>query len=295
MYRITSNTVARNVLADLNANTQRLSRTQNQLSSGKLLSRPSDDPAAVGRAMQFRKDIEATQQYQRNASEAQGWTDVTDSALTSINDALQRVREITVKGASGTSGPNERRAMRVELEGLVDTIKIAGNANYGGRYVFSGSMTDTKPYTVGADDAYAGDQVDVLREIGPGVAVAVNVDGKEVIGDETGGLLVSIRTIMGHMDAGDTTAISSSLGTLDAHLDTLNAVRATIGATSNRIDIGTARLAEYEGTALQLLNDTESIDLAQTMIEFTIAQNAMQAGLKAGANIVQNSLLDFLR
>lgn len=295
MYRITSSTVSRNVLSDLNANTQRLSRIQNQLSSGKLLTRPSDDPAAVGRAIQYRKDIEATQQHQRNASEASGWTDVTDSALTSINDALQRVRELTVRAASASAGPGEREAMRLEVEGLVDTIKIAANANYGGRYVFSGSMTDTKPYAVGGSDEYLGDEVDVLREIGPGVAVTVNVDGKSVIGDDDGGLLRTLRTVMGQMTAGNADALSASLGTLDGHLDTLNAVRATIGATANRIEIATSRLAEYEGTALQLLNETESIDLPKTMIEFQIAENAMQAGLKAGASIVQNSLLDFLR
>ena len=295
MSRITSTTLARNILADINAANARLSRTQQQLSSGKLLTRPSDDPAAVGRALQYRRDLEETQQFQRNASEARGWADVTDSALTTINDAVQRVRELTVAGANGTAGPEAHRALAAEVEGLIDAVKIAGNANYGGRYVFAGSMTDTRPYDVSGGDGYAGDEVEVLRQIGPGVAVPVNVDGRAVIGDDDEGLLQTLRTVLGNLQTGDHDGLSANLATLDGHIDQINAIRATIGATSNRIEVATARLAEYEGVALQMLSETESVDFAKAMIDFTTQQNAMQAGLKAGASIVQNSLLDFLR
>ena len=78
-------------------------------------------------------------------------------------------------------------------------------------------------------------------------------------------------------------------------LDALNAVRAKVGATVNRLDVADARLSEYEGTALKVLSDNEDADIAKAMIDFSIQQAAMQAGLKAGATIVQNSLLDFLR
>ena len=295
MNRITSNTIARNILADINAVNTKLAKTQQQLASGKLLTRPSDDPAAVGRALQYRKDVEETQQYQRNASEAQGWADVTDSALTTINDVLQRVRELTVRGANGTAGPEAHAAIVAELRGLIDSVKIAGNANYGGRYVFAGTKTDVEPYEVGGPDDYAGDELKIMRQIGPGVEVPVSMYGREVIGDEDEGLLATMRTVLDHMENGMHDALGTDLDLLDDHVDVINAVRATIGATSNRIEIATARLAEYEGTALQLLTDTESVDFAKAMIDFTTQQNAMQAGLKAGASIVQNSLLDFLR
>jgi flagellar hook-associated protein 3 FlgL len=295
MTRITSTMLARGVLADLDANRARMSKTQEQLSSGKLLTRPSDDPAAVGRALQYRKDIEATQQYQRSASEAQGWSDVTDSALRTINDALQRVRDLVVRAASDTAGPDSRVAIAEELKGLIDTVKGAANASYGGRYIFAGTMTDTKPYQLGAVDTYGGDELAIDRQIGPGVAVQVNVSGRSVIGDDDEGLLATMRTVLAQVQADDVQGLTGSLDVLDVRLDGLNAIRATVGATANRIEVALGRLAEYEGTALQLLNDTESTDLAKTMVEYNIHQAAMQAGLKAGATIVQTSLLDFLR
>ena len=295
MTRITALMTSRNVLADINANSARLSKTQSQLASGKLLNKPSDNPSEVARAMQLRTDLEATQQFRQNASEATGWTDVTDSALKSVADVLMRVRELTIQAANGTAGPESHKAVAEELSSLIDTVKTAGNASYGGRYVFSGTRTDTRPYATGGTDAYLGDENDVYRQIGPGVAVPVNIDGREAIGDDDQGILFTMRTILQEVEDGDHTGIGAQLGALDTRLDELNAVRSKVGATSNRVEVASSRLAEYEGTTLQLLNNTESIDIAKTMIDFSTQQAAMQAGLRAGAQIVQVSLLDFLR
>src|SRR5829696_563581 len=131
MTRITALMTSRNILADINAANARLRNTQEQLSSGKLLNKPSDDPSQVARAMMLRSDLEAAQQFQQNASEATGWTDVTDSALSSVADVLLRVRELTVQGANGSAGAESHKAIAEELEQLIDSVKSAGNATYG--------------------------------------------------------------------------------------------------------------------------------------------------------------------
>ena len=293
--RITSMTLARNILSDITYANSRLSRTQQKLSSGKELTRPSDDPAAVGRALQLRTEMEGAQQYQRTVAEGTGWADVTDSALTTITSALQRARELVVQGSTDAAAGGARDAIAEEMRGIIDTIKTAANASYGGRYVFGGTATDAPPYRVGDDDVFYGDEQRIGRQIGPGVTLDVNVHGREVIGDDDEGLLSVLRGVVAHLESDDGPALRDDLGRLNTSLDGLNAVRATVGATQNRLEVAAGRLAEYEGTTLSLLSATEDADYAKTMIDFTIQQNAMQAGLKAGANIVQNSLLDFLR
>ena len=295
MSRITALMTSRNVLADINAANARLAKTQEQLASGKLLNKPSDNPSDVARAIMLRGDIEATQQFQQNASEAKGWADVTDSALSTVADALLRLRELTIQAANGSAGPESHKAIAEEIKQLVDSVKTAGNATYGGRYVFSGTSTATRPYAMGASDAYSGDGETVVRQIGPGVSVPVNITGPMAIGTATTGILGTMRTVLAATTAGDHTALSAQLTALDTRLDELNAARAQVGATANRVEIASARLAEYEGTALQLLNETESVDIAKAMIDFSTHQAALQAGLKAGAQVVQASLLDFLR
>ena len=293
--RITTTTMARRILADVAAANLRRVRTQEKLASGKELTRPSDNPSAVARAIHLRREMEAAKQHQRNASEAQGWTEVTDSALASINDLLLRVRELTVQAATDTSGTVSRQNILAELEGVIDSIKTAGNATYGGRYVFAGSRTDTKPYEMGADDTFAGDTEQIFREIGPGVAVPININGADFLGDAATGLLGTVRTVMQHLQTGTAADLSADLDELDARLDELNAVRATVGATANRLEVAMGRLSEYEGTTLKLLSETEDADLAKAMIDFSTQTAALTAGLKAGASIVQTSLLDFLR
>lgn len=293
--RITSLTLSRNILSDVTLANTRLARTQQKLSSGKELTRPSDDPAAVGRALQLRTEMEGAQQYRRTVAEGIGWTDVTDSALSTITAALQRARELVVQGADDNSAGAGREAIAEELRGIIDSIKTAANASYGGRYVFGGTATDAAPFKAGADDAYYGDEERVGRQIGPGVAIDVNVHGREAIGDDDEGLLSVLRGVVAHLEADDGPALRNDLGLLSGSLDDLNAVRATVGATANRLEVAADRLSQYEGTTLQLLSETEDADFAKTMMDFTIQQNAMQAGLRAGASIVQNSLLDFLR
>ena len=294
MTRITSSILARHTLSDIQAGQARLAKLQDKLSSGKELSRPSDDPAAVGRALQLRSNLAATQQYQRNAGEAEGWTDVTDSALAAIGQSLRRVRDLTVQAANDASGPEGRVAVAEELKGLIDTIKTNANASYGGRYVFSGTASDVKPFELGASDAYAGNGADVLREIGPGVNVKINTTGADILAGP-GKILDTLLTVLNHVQNGTGGQLSNDLDALDVQLDSLNAMRATVGATMNRVTIASDRLLETEGTTLKLLNNTESIDLAEVMIQYSTEKAAMDASLKAGANIVQTSLLDFLR
>ena len=292
--RITSMSLSRHVLDDLGAASRRLSATQQKLASGKELNRPSDNPSAVARAIEMRNTIEGAQQHQRTVGEAQGWAEVTDSALETINDALQRVRDLAVQGANGALDQGQRDAINLEVKGLIETIKAAANASYGGRFVFGGTRTDAPPFPPGSD-VFDGNDDAVLREIGPGVAVQVNVTGRQAIGSGATGLIGALRTVEANLAAGDVTALGTDLSALDGQLDNLNAVRATVGATVNRLEVAASRLGEYEGTVLRLLSETEDADIAKAMVDFSIQQAAMQAGLKAGATIVQNSLLDFLR
>ena len=300
MTRITTLTLARGILDDVGAASQRLAKTQRQLASGRQLTRPSDDPTAVARAMDLRVELEGATRHRANVDEAAAWTEVTDSALESITEALQRTRELTVQGSTDSAGPVARRAAAEEVRGLIETMKQAANASYGGRYLFAGTMTDTPPYQLDSgSDAYGGDAGQIGREIGPTVTIPVNVTGPQVFGTGANDLLATMRRIADRLENGseaDGNALrGEELAALDGALDRLSATRAQVGATANRLDAAEARLSDLEGSTLALLSETEDVDFARAMVDFSTQQAALQAALKAGASIVQTSLLDFLR
>jgi flagellar hook-associated protein 3 FlgL len=301
--RITNAMVSRSVLSDLNDVSTKLSRTQQRMASGKQITRPSDDPYGTSRALTLRSDVAATQQYQRNVGEAVGWQNITDAALSKINDAVLRARELTIQGASDSAGQAARNSAAAEIDQLIEAVKGEANASYGGRYVFSGTATNTKPYAVGGADAYAGNTAAVAREIGPGVSVQVNVIGQSLLGDgqaaNDGKLLDTLRDIAQHLRGGtvaDANALrNGDLKALDTNFDALTQARATVGATTNRLEAADARLAQTEESTTKLLSDVEDADMAQTLIDFSMQQNVYQSALHAGANIIQQSLLDWLR
>jgi flagellar hook-associated protein 3 FlgL len=301
--RVTNSMITRSLLSDLNDVTTNLVRTQQKLSSGKELTRPSDNPFAVSRAIALRSALEGTRQYQRNTIEAKAWSDTTEVALARVTDAVQRARELLVQGGNDASGPEAREAIASEIESLIDSVKQEANANYAGRFVFSGTATQTRPYALGAVDTYAGNAATVAREIGPGVSLGVNVTGSDVLGQGQGAadnkLLHVLRDMVDHLRGGtpaDANALrGTDLARLDVNLGELTRLRAVVGSTTNRLESAESRLLELEEASRTLLSETEDADMAETLIDFSSQQAVYQSALRAGANIVQASLLDFLR
>jgi len=295
MTRITEGMTSARVLADIQAVNEQLSATQERIASGKQITKPSDDPFGAGRALQLRADSAATSQYSRNVDDANSWQTVADTALANISDAVNRASNLIIQGANATTNAQGRAAISAELSQLVDQIKSDANAQFAGRYVFSGTKTTTPPYAAGASDAYAGDTNAVNREIGPGVQMQVNSVGSSIIGDDTGGLLKQLRDAIANLNSGNQTALQTTdLQNLSAAADRITNERAIVGARSSRLDSASNRLDQVLGVNQKLLSDTEDADMAQTAIDFSTQQAVYTAALKAGAQLIQPSLLDFL-
>lgn len=300
--RITTMMSSATTLRDLNDNLQRLSDLQQKLSSGKQITKPSDDPYGTSKAIGLGGELAGLQQYQRNVGDGTGWLNTCDTALSQISDAVQRARELLVQSGSDSAGTAARASAADEIDQLVESVKQEASVRYGDRYVFSGTATTTAPYTLGGSDAYAGDAGTVTREIGPGVQMPINSDISGLLGDgqaaADGKLLDTLRGISAHLRGGtpaDASALrTTDLSGLDTNLDALNGMRADIGARANRLEMASSRLSGLEENATQLLSDTEDADVAKTLVDYSTQQAAYNAALRAGANIVQSSLLDFL-
>jgi flagellar hook-associated protein 3 FlgL len=305
--RITTSMVQRNVLSDLNTITDKLQRAQMKAASNKEISRPSDDPFHASRAMALRQNIGATQQHQRNVEDGMGWMDATEQAFDLITTSIRDARDLLVQGGTDSSDQTSRNALAAELEQIIESIKQNAGATYRGSYVLSGGETGVKPYEPGADDSYHGDEggldpsvAGIVREIGPGVTMTINTVGLVLLGEGKAAnddkLLHTLRDAVDHLRAGDGAAVrGTDLTRLDANLETMLDARAANGARTNRLEAAMTRLGEVEDSTVKQLSSVEDADLAKTLIELNSQTAAYQAALRAGANIVQSSLMDFLR
>ena len=304
--RITTSMLQRNVLADLNSVSDKLSKLQMKSASGKEISRPSDDPYHAARAMALRQSLEGNRQYQRNVEDAQGWATMTEDGLDDITSNASLARDLLVQASTDSSDPAARQAIAAQMGQLIEAIKQGAAKTYNGSYVFSGSETSVRPYVAGADDTYHGNEggfdpavVGVVREIGPGVTMTINSIGRDVLGDgQAAGddkLLHVLRDAVDHLNAADGSSLRADLTRLDSNLDHLLEVRAANGARSQRLETALGRLQQTEETTLGQLSGTEDADIAETLIQLNSQTAAYQAALRAGASLIQASLMDFLR
>lgn len=300
--RITPAMLTSSTLNNINAALASLQRTSQELSSGKTILQPSDNPYGASRVIDLQSQLEGLNSYAKNAQDGISWENTAGSAMGSMGQAVQRVRELLVEASNGTINQSNREAIAVEVEQLTEVVKQDANAQYGGQSVFSGTLTTTSPYHQGPNDEYQGNNETVSRAIGPGASVTISTDISTLLGNGEasgdGKLLDTLRTIATHLRGGtaeDKSALNSTdLQNLDANFDTLSQLQAIAGSTINQLQTALTRNEDLQASIGESLSNTDATNIAAASIAFANEQAAYAAALRAGASIVQESLLNFL-
>lgn len=300
--RITQGMTNRAVLQDLGASKARLAQMQREISSGKRINRPSDDPFGAGRTLQLSGELEGFKQYKSNVDDGTGWVTATETALSRITDTVQRARELLVQGGNDSNGQVAREGIAAEIEALTEGIKQEANVTYDDRYIFSGTATETRPYELGANDEYSGDEGSIVRVIGAGTSVQVNVNIQSLLGNGAAAgdnkLLDVMRNIATDLRGGTAENSEALRGTdlerLDANLDELTRTRTVVGATTNRLATAGTRLEQLQEASLNQLSQVSNVDMAEALVNYGTEQTAYETALRVGSKLIQPSLLNFL-
>lgn len=142
--RITNKIMQNNNLANINTNKLLQDRLSTQMSTEKKINRPSDDPVVAIRALRLRSNVtEITQYYSKNIPDAESWLKVTEESLKTLSDIVTAMRTQCVNGAKDYLKSSDRVTIIEQLKALSDEVYTTGDADYAGRYVFTGYRTDT--------------------------------------------------------------------------------------------------------------------------------------------------------
>ena len=144
--RITQNMLNNSMLRNLNNSLTRMEKLQEMLSSGKKVSKPSDDPVAVARGMFYRTAMTENEQFQSNANKAVSELQTVESAVSEGKDVLLRIKELMTQASNDTMSVGDRQKIRDELIQLRDHLGSVANTTHAGVYLFSGTDTDNAPY-----------------------------------------------------------------------------------------------------------------------------------------------------
>ena len=159
-----------------------LTHTQQQLSSGKRILSPSDDPVAAVQIMDISEDLELFDQYLRNGDLAEGQLALEESVLVSVGNILQRVRELVVQANNGSQSTNDRNAIAVEIEARLDEMyALANTRDSSGEYIFAGFQSSAEPFArQGNTFSYNGDDGQRFVQLGNSTQVGVRDSGFDV-------------------------------------------------------------------------------------------------------------------
>jgi flagellar hook-associated protein 3 FlgL len=305
--RITNHMLMTNVLNNLTNSMNSLAKSQGQMSSGNLVSRPSDNPVATGQILSLQSSMDAQDRYAGNIGDAETFLSTSENAIADMSSGLTRVRELMLQGGSGTYTADQRVAMGTEVDEIINQMVESGSATSGSQQVFGGYATQTQTLTRKGDAVtYHGDNGQINYEVAQGVKMTVNIDGVKLfqvvtptpVGQGNTDLfntLIQIKnTLMGAADTNVQDLTGSLLGKIDTLGDNVVAMRSVIGARTNRLDMAKSRNVADKQQMTTALSNLQDVDIAKATLEYNEKAYAYQAALATGAKVLTPSLVDFL-
>lgn len=278
-----------------------LAKTQQQLATGERIVSPSDDPIAATRILELSSVIKTAEQYQRNADYADTRLKVEEVALEGIGESLQRIRELAVQANNDTVGADGRNAIAKEVRAALDSIlQFSNSQDSNGEYIFAGYKTGTTPFShdgVGGF-SYAGDQGQRALQIGPSQQITTADAGDKVfmqVDDGTGGSTSVFNVVYDFIiDLEANNPSSATLTSLDAALDDVLTVRASVGSRQNAIDAQRSMNDAFSFILKENLSSIEDLDYAEAVSRFERESLALQAAQQSFVKIEGLSLFNYL-
>jgi len=276
-------------------------RLQQQLSSGKRIMTPSDDPIGAARAHELAQSISLNTQYTDNRHRAADSLQQVDSTLGSVSNLIQSVRTMAVAAGNPAFSDSERQMMATELRGHFDELLgLANTKDEQGNYLFSGFQGNTRPFEqTGGSVTYEGDQGQRLIQVSSSRQLPVSETGDAVF--ESGGLSL-FKTVDDFITALETSgggaalssAVSTALQEFDVALDNVLSKRAAVGSRLQEIDtlqqIGEDTAIQYE----QSLSRLQDLDFAQAISDMIRQQALLEAAQKSFTRVSGLSLFNVI-
>jgi flagellar hook-associated protein 3 FlgL len=286
-----------------------LTKTQEQLTSGKRVLKPSDDPASAAEAERALAVTTRSIARQRALDASMDAMQLAESALGEAGNLHQQMREQLIAAGNGSYTDAERKVLAESLRGLRnDLLAVANRSDGAGRYLFGGQGSDQQPFIdTPAGVAFQGTAGQLLAASGE--VSPLSLDGRAAFlqapNPAIPGTTISIFDVLdkavlelntpGRTPTQIAQTVSESLGGIDAGAANLSAWRANAGELLNRIEGQGARLSQIAVDAKRQRSDAEDLDMVAAISEFKSRETGYDAALKAYSIVQKLSLFDYVR
>ena len=285
------------LLEALNQSQLETQRAMLEISSGRSVNQPSDNPTAAALLVENNDQTTFNSGYLQSIGTVQGQLSTADSTLSSVVTALQRAISLGVEGANGTLSDSDRASIANELQGIQSQLVSLSNASYEGRYVFAGTNTNTPPFvidnTVPSGVRYVGNADVNQVSIGNGNKLAVNQPGSQLFSAPGNNVFLAINNLIQSLQSN--TGIGAAVTSLGAANSYLSAQRVFYGNAVNQAQSQSAYLNAAKLQIAQQQNTLGGADLAAAATNLARSQIDTQATLATISKLTQNNLFSYLK
>jgi flagellar hook-associated protein 3 FlgL len=220
-----------------------------------------------------------------------------------VVDRLVRAKELAISMANDSNSPDQRLQTSKEVRELFNQVMSFANTKVDNRYIFAGFVNGTPPFSLGGNAvAYAGDSGEVLVPTSAASSISMNVPGDQIfqgVGSAAGvdvfDIYLDLETALQNNDVNGPDGIRTQIGRLDVAIDQVLSFRAEFGARVNNAEAAKEAIGVMKIQNNERRSQIEDADALAVYSDFARYQQAFQAALQSAAQIVQPSLLDFLK
>ena len=303
--RVTNNMMTESLVRYLTGQNEALYERQTIIASQKRINRPSDDPIATGKIMDYRQTLASIEQYQINIQTGKTRLEVTEANLDLVDDLLQLASGIAENETHATT--TSRQMAAEEVKTIYDQVLDLANLELSGSYLFSGYQTKTAPFS--RDDAlattfdrftvtYNGDDGDARLLVAQNTEIVIEADGRHLFHNATGGginIFDVMRDLIVGLENDDTAAISAQVAMIDQAQSQIKNIRAANSPIAYQLQATETHWNNYKSKIRDLLGKEEEADITQAVVELQRIELAYQTTLATAARIIQPGLIDFLK
>jgi flagellar hook-associated protein 3 FlgL len=301
--RVTHQTIATQVIDELQRAYQRVAKTQEMVTTGRRINHLSDDPIGAARVLGFLSAERSLDQYEKNLNTAVPLLEQGDSVLDQVVDRLARAKELAVAMASDSHSAEQRAQTAIEIRELFNQVLGIANTKVEDRFIFAGFLNTAPPFAVaGGTVVYGGDSGEIFVQTGEARSIALNVPGDQVFqgagvaaGVDVFDVFLDLETALQGNDAGGADGIRTQIGRLDQAIDQVLSFRAEFGARANSAQAAREAIQVMKGRYREWRSQFEDADALAVYSDFARYQYIFQAALQSASQMLQPSLLDFLR
>lgn len=295
--RVADQQIYGTLLGNLQRSRSQILTAQDQISSQRKVSTPSDDPSAFGQIVLDKSALSQTTQWIRNVDFGTARVDAADQALSQVQNLITRVRELTIQGSSDTTSAEGRRTIAKEVRQLQRQLVQLGNTEVAGQAIFAGTKTDVNPFTITSGDtvAYQGNNESQSIAVGENQTVQILVPGSSIFTGSSTNIFDSLRDLLTALEGNDRNGIQAGLGNLDLATAQISDAQGTVGALANRLQVTHDALDAATLTISKAISDNQDADLAKAIAQLSLQQVSVQAASQAFSRIFDTSLLNYLR